>query len=129
MSRNERHRKNHHRNKQKNNKYRRDDGDFNVSKKRLESVIYESVQSRLNEVKKDAEEEAVTTAVRLMFAVPMTVLMENQWSDSYREKLPEFADLLVDYYHRWQDGKLDIDEMEKELWDYGGIKLEVTNRD
>lgn len=120
MSRNERHRKNHHKNKRKNN---------TVSKTQLDRMIFESIQGKLEEVKKDAEEEAITTAMRLMFALPMKVLMENQWSESYKEKLPGFADLLVDYYHQWQDGKIDIDKAEKELWDYGGIKLEVVNRD
>lgn len=113
-----------------------DDEVFTISKKQLDKVIFKTINDNLeqtmhdkiDEVKINAEDEAITTAMRLMFTIPMKVLMENQWRDSYTEKLPGFADLLVDYYHKWQDGDLDIDAMEHEVWEYGGVKLEKTDR-
>lgn len=41
------------------------------------------------------------------------------------QKIPEFTQHLLDYYEAWQNGQLDMEEMEKDLWDYGGIRLEV----
>lgn len=30
----------------------------------------------------------------------------------------------LQYYERWQNGELDMDEMKKDLWEYGGVRLE-----
>ena len=30
----------------------------------------------------------------------------------------------IQYYERWQNGELDMDEMKKDLWEYGGVRLE-----
>lgn len=102
---------------------------FTITKSQLDEAIYRTIRTKIDDIKKEAEEDAVTVAMRLMFTIPMKVLMDNQWSDSYKEELPGYADLLVDYYHRWEDGELDIDSMEHDIWDYAGIKLEVADRE
>ena len=35
-----------------------------------------------------------------------------------------FVDKILEYYDQWQDGKLDISKLNKELWDIAGIRLE-----
>ena len=30
----------------------------------------------------------------------------------------------MEYYERWQNGELDMDEMKEDLWEYGGVRLE-----
>ena len=42
---------------------------------------------------------------------------------SYPQKIPKFADLLIEYYEKWQDGELDLDELKEDLWKYGGVKF------
>lgn len=40
------------------------------------------------------------------------------------KKIPEFTQHLLDYYSEWQDGELDMEEMKKDLWEYGGVRFE-----
>lgn len=49
--------------------------------------------------------------------------MDHFWKKSYPQKIPKFADLLIDYYEKWQDGELDLDELKEDLWKYGGVKF------
>lgn len=49
--------------------------------------------------------------------------MDHFWKKSYQQKIPKFADLLIEYYEKWQDGELDLDELKEDLWKYGGVKF------
>lgn len=73
-------------------------------------------------------EEQVNTAdsdikVTLLLTLPLEVLMDHFWKKSYPQKIPKFADLLIEYYEKWQDGELDLDELKEDLWKYGGVKF------
>lgn len=105
------------------------DVEFTVTRRQLNEVIERTIRPELNRVKKQAEDDAVNVAMKLMFGLPMKVLMDHYWTDSYKHDLPGFADHLVAYYTRWQDGELDIDIVSDELWEYGGIRLEECNRE
>ena len=64
------------------------------------------------------------TAMTLLLVLPMEVLMDHYWKKTYAKKIPEFTELVLQYYERWQNGELDMDEMKKDLWEYGGVRLE-----
>ena len=51
--------------------------------------------------------------------------MDHYWPKSYAKKIPEFTNYVLEYYERWQNGELDMDELKEDLWRYGGIRLEV----
>ena len=80
--------------------------------KRLEKEIHEKV---LNEV------------LALLLVLPMEVLMDHFWSGSYKQKIPKFIDYVLEYYQKWSDGELDIEEMKKDLWEYAGVRLEAVD--
>ena len=69
-------------------------------------------------------EDAINTAMTLLLVLPMEVLMDHYWKKTYAKKIPEFTELVLQYYERWQNGELDMDEMKKDLWEYGGVRLE-----
>ena len=50
--------------------------------------------------------------------------MDHYWPKSYEKRLPGFVDKVIEYYEMWQDGKLDMDKMKEDLWQYGGVRLE-----
>ena len=68
--------------------------------------------------------DAINTAMTLLLVLPMEVLMDHYWKKTYAKKIPEFTELVLQYYERWQNGELDMDEMKKDLWEYGGVRLE-----
>lgn len=50
----------------------------------------------------------------------------KNWKKSYAKKIPEFTQHVLDYYAAWQNGDLDMDKLKEDLWEYGGIRLEVS---
>ena len=79
------------------------------------------------EQEKDAIAQEISTQVlALLFVLPMEVLMDFYWTKSYAKKIPEFTQHLLDYYAKWENGELDMDKMKEDLWEYGGVRLEIT---
>lgn len=90
----------------------------------LKNKVSGLVQKELNTTRETIMNDAVNQAMLLLFVLPIEVLMDHYWQDCYEEKVPEFTQYLIDYYKDWQDGKLDMEEMKKDLWEYGGVRFE-----
>ena len=97
---------------------------YNLTQAQLDAAIEKGVRSKLNEMKDKVTEDAVNTAMALTLVLPMKVLMEHYWQNTYLKNLPEFADYLVNYYEKWQNDELDIYKMKEELWEYAGVRIE-----
>ena len=70
------------------------------------------------------QEQAINTAMILLLTLPMEVLMDHYWTKTYAKKIPEFTDHVLEYYRRWQDGEIKLEDLQKDLWEYGGVRLE-----
>lgn len=109
--------------RRKRNKTKRNTATFNLTKDQLDISIENAIKDRLEEIKNSS----VDTAMMLTLTLPLQVLIEYYWSglDEYelKEELSIFADRLVDYYEKWQNGELDIQKLTDDLWRYGGIKI------
>ncbi len=92
---------------------------YNFTKAQLDSLIKEKIA----EVKQEAIDEAVNTAMILLLTLPLEVLMDYYWPKSYAKRIPEFTSRVLEYYERWQDGELDMEKLQEDLWKYGGVKL------
>lgn len=92
-------------------------------KKKASTKTYNISTDQLDDAVSKAVDDAINTSMRFMFILPIKVLMDHYWQDTYEEKIPEFADILIDYYTKWQDGEYDMEELEKELWDLAGIRI------
>lgn len=101
---------------------------YNLTHYQLTEVIREGVAKELDFIKERTKQDAINEALTLMFALPLKVLMENYWKKSYVKRLPDFTEKLLDLYDQWQMGKLDIEDLKSDLWEYGGIKLEEAPR-
>ena len=96
---------------------------YQYTKAQIDALIQDEVDKRISECKRDITDEAVNTAMLLLFTLPMKVLMDNFWQKSAAQKIPKFTELLLQCYNDWEDGVLNMDEMKDDLWKYGGIKL------
>lgn len=99
---------------------------YNLTKEQLDAMVEERISQRIKEAKEAATYDAVNTAMTLMLVLPMEVLMDHYWQKSYATKIPEFTNYVLKYYERWMKGELDMDEMKKDLWEYGGVRLEES---
>jgi SpoVK/Ycf46/Vps4 family AAA+-type ATPase len=97
---------------------------YNLTKSQLDAIVREKIGDEIAQMKKDATEEAVNTAMILLLTLPLEVLMDHYWTKSYAKKIPEFTNYVLQYYEQWQNGDLDMDELKEDLWKYGGVRLE-----
>lgn len=96
--------------------------------KKQQTATYNFTMQQLDimmqQIKEEATDDAINTAMILLLTLPLEVLMDHYWKKTYAKKIPEFTQHVLDYYEMWQDGKLDIDKLKEDLWVYGGIRLE-----
>lgn len=99
---------------------------YNLTKEQLDAMVEERISTRIREAKEAATYDAVNAAMTLMLVLPMEVLMDHYWYESYSTKIQEFTSYVLEYYERWMKGELDMDKMKQDLWEYGGIRLEES---
>lgn len=97
---------------------------YNLTRSQLHNAVRQVTEEDLKRIKQEAMEDAINTAMTLLLVLPMEVLMDHYWKKTYAKKIPEFTELVLQYYERWQNGELDMDEMKRDLWEYGGVRLE-----
>lgn len=102
---------------------------YNLTEAQLDAIVREKIGDELAQVKQEATEEAVNTAMILLLTLPLEVLMDYYWPKSYAKRIPEFTNHVLDYYEMWQNGELDMDKLKEDLWEYGGVKLVEGERD
>ena len=97
---------------------------YNFTKEQLDLAVREGVKKEIEKIKDEATSEAITTALILTLALPLEVLMDNYWKKSYAQRLPKFTEQILNYYSRWESGEIDIEDLKKDLWEYGGVRFE-----
>jgi len=97
---------------------------YNVTRQQLLSMVKQETRQILQETKNDIYNEAVNDAMILSMVIPLEVLMRHYWKKTYVKRLPEFTNYMLEYYKKWQNGELDMDELKKDLWEYGGVRFE-----
>lgn len=86
-------------------------------------ATYILTREQLNQKIEEARNAAMEDAFILMLALPMNVLMDYYWPKSYKKKIPEFAEHVVDYYQMFEEGEFTLDELIDDIWQHAGIKL------
>lgn len=97
---------------------------YTFTEDNLKGHVKTLIKAEMDKGKAEIMNEAVNQAMILLFVLPLKVLMDFYWKKSYAKKIPEFTQHLLDYYSEWQDGELDMEEMKKDLWEYGGVRFE-----
>lgn len=100
---------------------------YNLTKAQLDAMIDATLGKRIDEAKQAATEKAMTQAVTLMLVLPLEVLMDHYWKKSYAKRIPEFTQYVLEYFEKWENSELDMDELKRDLWEYGGVKLEAED--
>lgn len=97
---------------------------MNRSQRRAYKKEAKSREIDIEKLRKEIIDEAKIEFMLGSLALPMMVLMDHFWKSSYRQKIPQFTELLLEYYQDWENGLLDSDKMAEDLWNYGGVRLE-----
>lgn len=97
---------------------------YNLTKAQLDAMVREKIGEELERVKQEAMDNAVNTAMVLLFTLPLEVLMDHYWKKSYAKRIPEFTAHVLEYYEMWQNDELDMEKLKEDLWEYGHVRLE-----
>lgn len=89
------------------------------------SKVYTLTQTQIDQIKKQAVEEATNKAFFLMLALPCEVLAnEGYWEKSAKKRMPKFIDDILVLFSAFEQGVVTMEQMQKDLWEIGGIRLE-----
>ena len=102
---------------------------YNFTPAQMDMAIEKALAPKLEAIQKRAENNALETAMALTLTIPLKVLMDHYWTELNDERLGEFADHLVDYYEKWLNDELDMNQMKKDLWTHGGVKIVEEDED
>lgn len=83
--------------------------------------------SDVQQIKKNAAKDAADTAFLLMLSIPMSVLHDKHgWG---KVRCERFIDQVLDLYDSFEKDYVTLDDLEKCLWEEGGIKIERSSKD
>lgn len=88
---------------------------FTMTKAQFDEVVEARVKVETERIARRVSE--------LILALPAEVLRKHFWKKSYKNKLPEFTDLMCDYYQKWSNGEIDLDRLVEELEDDAKITI------
>lgn len=86
--------------------------------------IREKVKEEVDKIRQEVTDEVETEVMSKLLILPMEVLKDHYWPKSYPQMLHKFIDYILEYYDKWEDGELDMEQMKEDLWKYAGIRLE-----
>lgn len=92
---------------------------------KLEEMAGEKIRAEVDKIRQEVTDEVETEVMSKLLILPMEVLKDHYWPKSYPKRLHGFIDYILEYYDKWEDGELDMEQMKQDLWDYAGIRLEA----
>ena len=98
---------------------------YNLTEAQVQAYVRQAGDKELKNSHEEVMTESTNAAMILLLTLPLEVLMDHYWPKSYAKKIPEFTNYVLEYYERWQNGELDMDELKEDLWTYGGVRLEA----
>ena len=103
---------------------------YTVTKAQLDAMVEEELEKRIKDVDMaEVYSQALRDAFILMMTFPMIVLMRKYWKKSFHNRIQGFLDEVLKLWDDWNSDKIDIEKLKKDLWNYGGVKLEIGKDD
>lgn len=96
---------------------------YNYTEEQLHAAINEALDAIMEEREEYYRNEAINTALLLTLTLPLEVLKTHYWPKSYKKKIPEFTDHMLDLYNQYLNGELDIEKLKKEFQEDTGYEL------
>ena len=90
------------------------------------SKTYTLTQQQIDQIKKDAEQEAIDKSFMMMLSIPSYVLSENDWKKSSDKRIPPFIDKCLEIYEDVVSGKRSFTELIEYIERKG--KSSITNK-
>ena len=73
----------------------------------------------------DRNDELTQEIWFMLLAIPTNVLIADYWPKTARQRIPEFVEKCMDLYRAWEQGAVDMTQMQELTEEYAGVKLVV----
>ena len=97
---------------------------YSLSTDQINTAVRAEFDKVMDQLKIDAVEDGLGAAMVLLMTVPFVVLRDNYWKKTYKQKLPVFADQVIDILNKWENGEVDLEKLREEIWEDAGIRVE-----
>ena len=97
---------------------------YNFTAEEVDKLVKERAGKMLEQVQIEALEDGIGAAMVLLLTIPMAILRDEYWPKSYKQKLPKFADQIIDMMNKWESGEVDLEKLREDIWNDAGIRIE-----
>lgn len=73
----------------------------------------------------DRNDELTQEIWFMLLAIPANVLIADYWPKTARQRIPEFVEKCMNLYRAWEQGAVDMTQMQELTEEYAGVKLVV----
>lgn len=89
----------------------------------LEQRIRKEEQQKAKQIILDKTNVLAEQILTMMLVIPTNVLVADYWQKSAKKRIPKFVEDCISLYKAWEQGVVDMTEMQKLTEEYAGIKL------
>lgn len=88
------------------------------------SATYTLTREQIESMKREVHEKAVKEVFTIMLAIPCEVLANDYWEKTAKQRLPLFVEKCLELYKAYEQGVVDMAQMEADLWELARHKVE-----
>ena len=90
----------------------------------LDENAKQAVEEEFAKVEERVKNDATIYAMKMTILLPLELLIDKYWTKSAAKRCPGFVNDLLERIAEVQDGKRDLKESERKVWEYGGVRFE-----
>ena len=79
--------------------------------------------ARAKKILMDKNDELAEEILQMMLVIPTNILISDYQQKTAKKRIPEFVEQRISLYKAWEQGVVDMTEMQKLTEEYAGIKL------
>ena len=95
---------------------------FVMTAEELDKVRHQEF-ARAKKILMDKNDELAEEILQMMLVIPTNILISDYWQKTAKKRIPEFVEQCISLYKAWEQGAVDMTEMQKLTEEYAGIKL------
>ena len=97
---------------------------YNFTAEEIDNLVKQRASKMLEQIHIEALEDGIGAAMVLLLTVPLVILRDEYWPKTYKQRLPKFADQIIDMLNQWENEEIDLEQLREDIWNDAGIKID-----
>ena len=85
---------------------------FVMTAEELDKVRHQEF-ARAKKILMDKNDELAEEILQMMLVIPTNILISDYWQKTAKKRIPEFVEQCISLYKAWEQGVVDMTEMQK----------------